>query len=385
MKILYYTWDEAISKDVYNSLVDFGAQVDKLNFPITDKLNDLAFTEKLCSILDNKKYDCIYTTDFFPIISKIAYSYGIKYISWSYDSNPLVFYTNSIFNDTNYIFTYDFQDYLKFSQLGVKNIFHLPLAVNTKRLNAFLTNPPLEYNYDISFLGNLYNDEFNFYDQIKNISPYYRGYFDGIIRAQINLYGIDLAQTMITDDIYSNISQYINFNLDEELFISERELFVSFIQKKTTVLERSKLLSEISQKYNLTLFAPNTSKELPNVIFKGYADYYKQMPRIFNSSKINLNITLRSIITAIPLRCMDIMGAGGFLLSNYQPELAEFFENGTDMVMYDSHEDALNKIEYYLSHEKERIEIALNGKQKIEENYTYQIAYKKMFELCELK
>lgn len=190
---------------------------------------------------------------------------------------------------------------------------------------------------------------------------------------------------MITDDIYSNISQYINFNLDEELFISERELFVSFIQKKTTVLERSKLLSEISQKYNLTLFAPNTSKELPNVIFKGYADYYKQMPRIFNSSKINLNITLRSIITAIPLRCMDIMGAGGFLLSNYQPELAEFFENGTDMVMYDSHEDALNKIEYYLSHEKERIEIALNGKQKIEENYTYQIAYKKMFELCELK
>ena len=38
---------------------------------------------------------------------------------------------------------------------------------------------------------------------------------------------------------------------------------------------------------------------------------------MFANSKVNLNITLRNIKTGIPLRALDIMGAGGFLLTNY--------------------------------------------------------------------
>lgn len=385
MKILYYVWNEITEEDVYEHLKKMNADVDKFDHPIIDKLNDLPFTKTLSSILDNTKYDCIYSTNYYPIISKIAYAYGIKYISWSFDSNPFVFYTNSIFNDTNYIFTYDYCDYTLLHNLGVNHVFHMPLAVNTNRINALINPSVVKYNYDVSFLGTLYNNEYNFYDQIKNMPAYNKGYIDAIINAQMDIYGADLADTLITDEFYAQISPFIQFNLEDELFITPRELFISFVRKKITVTERVKLLKEISKKYKLTHFASKSSPELNNTIFKGYANYYTEMPIIFNTSKINLNITLREIRTAIPLRCMDIMGAGGFLLSNYQPELAELFENGTEMVMYESHADALDKIEYYLSHEKEREEIAANGKRKIEKNYTYDIAFHKIFELCGLK
>ena len=42
---------------------------------------------------------------------------------------------------------------------------------------------------------------------------------------------------------------------------------------------------------------------------------------------------------------MDILGAGGFLLSNYQPELAEYFEDGKEVVMYHSRADLVEKVQ----------------------------------------
>mgnify|MGYP002508081159 CR=1 FL=1 len=47
------------------------------------------------------------------------------------------------------------------------------------------------------------------------------------------------------------------------------------------------------------------------------------------------------------------MGAGGFLLSNYQTELAEQFEDGKELALYASKEELLAKAQYYLSHERD--------------------------------
>lgn len=45
-------------------------------------------------------------------------------------------------------------------------------------------------------------------------------------------------------------------------------------------------------------------------------DYDTQLPFLYRRSKINLNITCRSIVTGIPMRALDVMASGGFLLSN---------------------------------------------------------------------
>ncbi|MCI8533888.1 MAG: glycosyltransferase family 1 protein [Lachnospiraceae bacterium] len=100
-------------------------------------------------------------------------------------------------------------------------------------------------------------------------------------------------------------------------------------------------------------------------------DYYNEMPLVFKQSKINLNLTSRSIQSGVPLRAFDIMGAGGFLLSNYQEDFLDHFIPGEDFVYYESKKDLLSKVDYYLRHEDERQTIAENGHGKVVSEHTY--------------
>ena len=84
------------------------------------------------------------------------------------------------------------------------------------------------------------------------------------------------------------------------------------------------------------------------------------------------------IRSGIPLRIFDIMGCGGFLISNYQPELLDYFIPGEDIVLYDSIPDLLEKINYYLNNEEERLAIAHNGYEKIKKYHTYDIRLESM-------
>lgn len=195
----------------------------------------------------------------------------------------------------------------------------------------------------------------------------------------MKIYGFDLSSEIITDSVFQEIRKFVSFQLDNEIFIPEREIFIGLFQKNITAKERLDILRKISDRYKLTHFAEKSDSSLNNVDFQGYANYITKMPWIFLNSKINLNITLRSILSGISLRCLDIMGAGGFLISNYQPELAEYFIEDQEMVMYESHEDLMDKIEYYLSHDKERNEIAVCGKEKIEKEFSYEKKLREIF------
>lgn len=105
------------------------------------------------------------------------------------------------------------------------------------------------------------------------------------------------------------------------------------------------------------------------------------MPYVFNNSRINLNISLRSIRSEIPLRAMDIMGCNGFLLSNYQADFYDFFVPGEDMAVFESKEDLINKCDYYLEHDNERRQIAANGFGKVNEFHTYKVRLKEIFDV----
>ena len=136
-------------------------------------------------------------------------------------------------------------------------------------------------------------------------------------------------------------------------------------------MERTALLTAITQKHTFDLFTFDESFAMPNLRNHGFVEPYDQMPKIFKQSRINLNITLRSIKSGIPLRGFDILGAGGFLLSNFQADFLDHFVPGEDFVYYESAKDLLQKIGYYLAHEEEREAIARNGHDKVAAGHTF--------------
>ena len=135
--------------------------------------------------------------------------------------------------------------------------------------------------------------------------------------------------------------------------------------------ERLILISMLSKYWEFKLFSDSTHSVLNNVIECGKVDYNTEMPKVFKCSDINLNITVKSIKSGIPLRCMDIMGCGGFLLSNYQRDFDDHFTDGDNIAVFRSIEEAYDKFEYYINHDEERRKIAQKGYDTVKEYYNY--------------
>ncbi|MDE6213275.1 MAG: glycosyltransferase, partial [Lachnospiraceae bacterium] len=83
----------------------------------------------------------------------------------------------------------------------------------------------------------------------------------------------------------------------------------------------------------------------------------------------------------ISLRIWDILGCGGFLPTNYQSELPEYFEIGKDLETYESMAELEDKVGYYLTHEDERMEIAIRGCEKVARYHTYETRLAQMIKI----
>ena len=133
-------------------------------------------------------------------------------------------------------------------------------------------------------------------------------------------------------------------------------------------LERVKLLNSIARKtdYKMHLFTRSDTSDLDKsvCVHKGVSTL-KEMPFVFRQSKINLNFTMRSIQTGIPQRIWDVMACKGFLITNDQPEIHEYFTVGKHLETYESVEELLEKINYYLTHDDEREKIANSGYEEV--------------------
>ena len=62
-----------------------------------------------------------------------------------------------------------------------------------------------------------------------------------------------------------------------------------------------------------------------------------------------------------PCRIFSYMGSGGLTLVDQRKEQDRYFENGIEAVTYNSVDECVAKIEYYLEHEEERNWIAQAG------------------------
>lgn len=377
MNILIYKWKVFNQSDVRSALEYFGHSVDMYEEEPLSSDSVTGIKEHDYALLSDvfKEYDLIFSLNYFPHVSDICEQIGRKYVAWTVDSPLISLYHQSVFNNCNYIFIFDKFFYYELKQMGVKNIYYLPLAVNTDRLDRQLDSQTKKekerFSADISFVGSMYHK--NSYDDVKDKLPsYLRGYFDAAMLAQLNIYGDNIIDELLTVDILKQLSEFIDFRQDERAFSDIRLVFEStFLGFKLANIERIRTLNLLAKKNKVSLYTDEQDDSLVNIEYKGTVDYMDDMPKVFNNSCINLNMTIRNIRTGIPLRVWDILGAGGFLLTNYQIELTDYFKNGENIVYYEDMYDCQKKVEYYLLHEDERRQIAVNGHELVSRKHSY--------------
>lgn len=75
--------------------------------------------------------------------------------------------------------------------MGIPTVYYLPLPGNADQIDHLLSLPydRKRYSSDISFVGSLYNEDHNLFDRLNGLSDYAKGYLNGIMEAQLKVYG----------------------------------------------------------------------------------------------------------------------------------------------------------------------------------------------------
>ena len=382
MKLLLYDMGAYTQQDIMETLDKMGIEYRNILYKLADVSGDVYFEKRVKELLAKEVYNAVFSVNYFPVLARICAEKGIPYISWSYDSPIMVNdIEDTLGYDTNYVFFFDRAECERYQRKGFGNVFHLPLAVNTERLDKIeLTKEDtLRYGAEVSLVGQLYESVLPLL--MEPLGDYEKGYLTAAIETQMRLYGSYFLPQVITEELIQKMNQCY-----EELGLTdlklEKDAFIITVAKQITHMERTLLLDTFSENYKVNLYGSDSHDGLPNVYWQGSAGYFDEMPKVFKSSKINLNISLKCIESGIPLRALDIMGSGGFLLTNYQPEIAKHFVDGEEVVMYTSLEDAVAKCEYYLEHEDERKEIAKRGYEKVKRQFGYEGRIRRMLEMA---
>jgi len=388
MRFLLLNWNAMGNEYVIKNLRNLGHTVELIPFEEKsvgeDELIDLFRKYNSIQTLDG-----IFSFNYFPMVSNACQNLGIPYLSWVYDSPYINIYSYTVLNSCNHIFLFDYGVYNELSSNGINTVHYLPLGVDRSLFDNFdcTEDERKHYSSDISFVGSLYNeDKNNLYAKFDGIDDYSRGFLEALINSQLNIYGDNVIEKVLPNDIISKMKEIYPINPDSPYVMTPRQIYTEYVLlRKVTSLERLMVIDKLSKfnkdnHYDIRLYTREKSVNAPNIRNCGPVDYYIDMPKVFNCSKINLNISLRSIRTGIPLRVLDIMAAGGFVLSNYQAEIPEYLNPDEDIVLYNDLDDLLAKTEYYLEHEEERKTIARNGKKKVLEIFDYKKQLSKMIE-----
>ena len=386
MEILFHRYGSICEPDIIEAFQTLGVNVIEEDSEIQNKRISGEVRIRLLAekILTNKPA-FVFSINYFPYISEVCQKLNVMYVCLSVDCPVLEFFSDSIHNSCNRIFLFDYNQYLQFKDENPECIFYLPLGTNVSRWDEALKDVKKDtgeqkdrWLYDVSMVGSLYNEK-SPYDDLK-MDDFDRGFADGLIEAQLKLPGLDLVyevldkrtiesiknaknaqginpwQNYVMADAFTDTDQYIAANYYLAMRISEQE--------------RIRFLNMLAENFNVELFTRSNTSKLKGVRVHGGVSTHKEMPRIFYQSKINLNITIRSIQTGLSQRVWDVLGSEGFLLTNYQMEVPEYLEIGKDLDRFESPLELKEKIVYYLEHDEERIEIARHGYETVKAKYT---------------
>ncbi len=138
-------------------------------------------------------------------------------------------------------------------------------------------------------------------------------------------------------------------------------------------------------------WGPRLARQIKNIPFflggvhrswAGKEVYMKDFADVIRNVKIFIGQDADIPVSGLYLsnRIFAVTGCGGFYLGRKTPGIEAAFEIGKEVDVFESDEELLEKIKFYLQNEDKRAQIALEGQKKVLTHYTYKQQIKKIFD-----
>lgn len=368
-----------------SALIRMGHNVSICPVVVTMEIFRADEAEAIAEKLELDTYDLVASYDFSPTVAFACKEVSTPYFSWVYDAPQLDLYTEWAQYECNYICTFDKQQIKRLTSKNLKHLIYQPLATEVDNFGSIVitSDDEIKYRSDISFVGRLYDKRgfeqlFPDNDIFSKEAMQIINEIQGKWQPGVTLFG------KTSDALIEHCASKVDSSFWDIYNFDKRYYFESMkLTRKANELERIQILNYLSEKYEVTLYTEKRkySALSKKIHLRPWISYLTEMPKVFYLSKINLNITSRSIESGIPQRVFDVLAVGGFLLTNYQPELEDYFVIGEDLEVFHDLKELDEKVAYYMAHEEERVRIGINGYKKVRELHTYEKRMEKILNI----
>lgn len=138
--------------------------------------------------------------------------------------------------------------------------------------------------------------------------------------------------------------------------------------------ERS--INEITEKGLLT----ESELDYYKASYKGFVKTEAELARIYNSTKVNINVTEQGI-NNINYRVFEVLASSGFLITDEMKDLYTLFEVGKELEVYKNEEELFDKIDFYLKNQNLAQAIARWGRKNVVNNHTFKERAEKILKI----
>ena len=134
-------------------------------------------------------------------------------------------------------------------------------------------------------------------------------------------------------------------------------------------------------KYNLAIYGQGWEGMPAEPFVRSNGANYDEVGDLYHNAKIVLNDHWDDMRQwgIVSNRCFDVLAAGGFVLSDHLPELAEVF--GGTVVTYHSPGDLREKVRHYLEHPEERRALSEKGRRLVLSAHTFRHRMRQLHEV----
>ncbi len=296
-------------------------------------------------------------------ISDFLKSIEMPVASWYVDSpNLIVKAFNKNVSPYMALFMWDRSYIHDMKSMGFETVEYLPLATDEKVFRPFNNKKHKKklsrYACDISFVGNSMVEPVEKW--MEKVNVHVRPVVDRVCSEMVRSGSI---MEMLSDD-----DRKVIHGLSEQ----EKMDFEAAVIWKATQHYRLGCIDTIRNR-GLRIYGDNQWKSLlhDNAEIYPSVNYYKELPYLFNATRINFNATSMQMKEAVNQRVFDVPACGSFLITDDQQSLHDLFEHGREVITYRDKEEIPGLVEFYLDNPSARDRVSQRARDRVLKEHTY--------------
>lgn len=171
MRVLLYSWNANNEQILADNFIRFGFEVVWFRKECKHYTRDMELAMELIPLIHAQGAEAVVSFNYFPILSMICNTCQIPYYAWVYDCPHFTLYAKQAALSCNHIGIFDREMVRQMrEEYGIGTVYHVPLSVDVAYFDSVITQASEEERQqfwcDISFVGSLYTDAYNYYDRM---------------------------------------------------------------------------------------------------------------------------------------------------------------------------------------------------------------------------